>query len=206
MTTMDYFQRALGALLGAVMIAFSGGANAFTAIALIENNVTKSIYRTSNYDVQKEADNAALQGCRATAKTNGIGKLAKQCKIEARAREPGFGAVVCGTDGCSWGTGFDDAQEVVDAVYARCAKDYTNCQAIAITAFEDYAGFAKKTASERAPVAADCRPRTNTLQCSSSCNNGSCVVKYENGCQMRVQVQPRFNGFNNQWEYPAPSC
>jgi hypothetical protein len=149
--------------------------------------------------------NAALQGCRATAKTNGIGKLAKQCKIVSRAPKPGYGTIVCGVDGCSWGMAFGSAQEAIDAIYADCAKSYTDCRDKDINFWEDRAGFATGTAVS-APISGDCRPRTNTLQCSSSCNNGSGVVRYENGCQMRVQVQPRFNGFNNQWEYPAPSC
>ncbi len=202
---MDNLRRMLGPLLCAVMIAFSGSAQAFSAIAVIAGNSPKSIYRANNYDVQKQADNYALQGCRATAKTNGIGKLAKQCKIVSRAPNPGYGAIVCGVEGCSWGMAFGSAQEAIDAIYADCAKSYTNCRDKNISFWEDRAGFVNPAAVS-APALADCRPQTNTLQCSSSCNNGSCVVKYENGCQMRVQIQPRFNGFNNQWEYPAPSC
>lgn len=52
----------------------------------------------------------------------------------------------------------------------------------------------------------NCRPRGNTLRCSSQCYNGNCTVTYENGCKIRVQVQPKFNPFNNQWDYPAPGC
>jgi hypothetical protein len=202
---MENVKRAFKPFLCAVMIALAGSAYAFTAIAVIAGNSPRSIYRANNYDVQKEADNAALQGCRATAKTNGIGKLAKQCKIVSRAPNPGYGTIVCGVDGCSWGMAFGSAQEAIDAIYADCAKSYTNCRDKDINFWEDRAGFPTGT-TVSAPISGDCRPRTNTLQCSSSCNNGSCLVKYENGCQIRVQVQPRFNSFNNQWEYPAPSC
>lgn len=52
----------------------------------------------------------------------------------------------------------------------------------------------------------DCRPKTAQLSCRSSCTNGSCVVTYTNGCRMQVQVSPKFNSFNNQWEYPSPAC
>ena len=52
----------------------------------------------------------------------------------------------------------------------------------------------------------DCRPKTASLTCQSSCTNGNCVVAYTNGCRMRVQVNPKFNPFNSQWEYPSPSC
>lgn len=52
----------------------------------------------------------------------------------------------------------------------------------------------------------NCRPTTAHLRCESQCTNGACVITYENGCRMQVQVQPRFDGFTNQWVYPTPSC
>ncbi len=63
-------------------------------------------------------------------------------------------------------------------------------------------------ASKPVPVAnnGNCRPRTNQLSCSSQCYNGDCVVTYENGCKVRVQVSPKFDPFTSQWTYPAPSC
>lgn len=53
---------------------------------------------------------------------------------------------------------------------------------------------------------ADCRPQTREIRCRSNCVNGNCVVEYENGCKIRVQVSPRFDSFSNQWTYPSPSC
>ena len=65
----------------------------------------------------------------------------------------------------------------------------------------------KKVAANPAPNGnGECRPQGNTIRCTSQCSNGNCIVTYENGCKIRVQVQPRFNPFNNQWDYPAPSC
>ena len=52
----------------------------------------------------------------------------------------------------------------------------------------------------------DCRPRTSNLVCYSTCSNGDCLVSYENGCKMRVQVNPKFDPLTNNWTYPAPSC
>ena len=52
----------------------------------------------------------------------------------------------------------------------------------------------------------DCRPKSRELRCQSNCVNGDCVVEYENGCKIRVQVSPRFDSFSNQWIYPSPSC
>lgn len=51
-----------------------------------------------------------------------------------------------------------------------------------------------------------CRPKSQTLTCSSQCTNGDCTVTYENGCKVRVQVQPRFDSLTNSWTYPAPAC
>lgn len=52
----------------------------------------------------------------------------------------------------------------------------------------------------------NCRPATPSVSCSSRCVNGDCVVTYENGCKIRVQVSPRFDSFSSQWKYPSPSC
>jgi hypothetical protein len=62
--------------------------------------------------------------------------------------------------------------------------------------------------SKPLPIAknGDCRPKTNQLRCSSQCYNGDCEVTYENGCKVRVQVNPKFDPFTNQWSYPSPSC
>ena len=56
------------------------------------------------------------------------------------------------------------------------------------------------------PSAKNCRPTTQPLRCTSQCTNGNCTITYENGCKMNVQVQPRFDPFSNQWNYPSPSC
>lgn len=71
----------------------------------------------------------------------------------------------------------------------------------------------RNTSTQRKTTAAtipdgdsNCRPRGNLLHCTSQCNNGNCIVTYENGCKIRVQVQPKFNPLNNQWDFPAPSC
>lgn len=60
--------------------------------------------------------------------------------------------------------------------------------------------------TSKASTGGDCRPRTSSLRCQSNCVNGDCVVTYENGCKMRVQVNSQYNSFNNQWEYPSPGC
>lgn len=51
-----------------------------------------------------------------------------------------------------------------------------------------------------------CRPTGATIRCQSQCVNGNCIVTYENGCKVRVQVQPQYDPINNLWTYPAPAC
>lgn len=175
---------------------------AFTSIATIDGQVLSAWYRSSNYDTQKEADKDALEGCRVEARKNGIGNLASKCKVVTRAKGPGYGAVVCGDNGCNWATGYESGQAAVDEAYSGCNANYKNCPSENIKFWEDFAGFTRKPAAKVA--GGDCRPRTNYLRCQSSCTNGDCIVSYENGCKMRVQVSPQFNGA--QWVYPSPSC
>lgn len=192
-------------LLGLLCAAFLvGAAQAFTAIATVSGQVDKAWYRASNFAKQKEADAAALEGCRVEARNNGIAQLAKQCKVVTRARGPGYGASVCGDEGCNWVVGYESGQAAVDAAYEGCSQSYAHCTDENIRFWEDFAGFAAPPPAK--VTGGDCRPRTNTLRCQSSCTNGDCVVSYENGCKMRVQVQPRYDGFQNRWVYPSPSC
>jgi hypothetical protein len=52
----------------------------------------------------------------------------------------------------------------------------------------------------------ECRPTGPIIRCNWKCNNGDCILTYENGCKVRVQVQPNFDSFSNSWVYPDPSC
>lgn len=181
-------------------------ARAHTSLALIENQSTKSWFVSAGYDSQQEAGQDAAEGCRVTARQRGIANLAKTCKVVARALGPGYGAMACAEGGCSWSMGHDTAQAAIDAAYELCLKNYAKCQDADIPTWSDAKGFAVKPSTRKPQAAADCRPRTNHLQCTSSCKNGSCMVTYENGCKVPVQVQPQFNPMTNAWDYPAPSC
>ena len=176
----------------------------FTSIASIDGQAFKAWWRSSNYSSQKAADTAALEGCRSEARRNEIEHLAKKCKIVTRAKGPGYGAITCGDNGCHWVTGYASEQAAVDGAYAGCSEHYTNCQSKDIKFWEDFAGFPAKKAQQIS--GGDCRPRRTTLHCKSSCMNGDCVVTYENGCKMRVKVPARYDGTQNQWVYPSPSC
>lgn len=192
-------------LVFTVFAAMATAAYGHTSIALIAQQPSKSWFSSSNYLSQIEADNDVLEGCRVTARQHGLGDLAKQCKIVARAIGPGFGAMVCAEGGCSWSTGHDTAQDAIDAAYQSCTKNYAKCQDNDIPVWEDRKGYLVKPIAQKSSPA-NCRPRTTHLECTSKCTNGSCVVKYKNGCQLEVQVQPQFNPITNTWDYPAPSC
>ena len=192
-------------LVCGALIVLSESSYAFTSIAIINGHSTASIWAAWNYSTQKAADQAALEGCRSEARKNGIGNLSKQCKVVTRAKKSGYGALTCGDTGCSWAVEYGSAQDAVDSAYESCAERYNNCRDKDITYWEDFTGFSPKTRA-KALVPNDCRPRTPTLSCKSTCTNGNCLVTYENGCKMRVQVTPQFNPFSNQWTYPSPSC
>lgn len=179
---------------------------AFTSIATINGHASQSWMVAYNYKSQKEADKDALEGCRVEARKNGISGMAKSCKITDRAKGPGYGAQTCGDDGCAWVSGSDDQQQANDTAYNNCSKSYKNCNSQNLTIWEDFAGF-KQAAKKQSPAAEkSCRPTTNTIHCTSHCENANCLITYENGCKMRVQVTPEYDSFTNQWKYPSPAC
>jgi hypothetical protein len=184
---------------------FPGMSQAHLSVADVDGYPTSTIYVSYNYASQKEADNKALEGCRATAKKNGLTQLEKKCTVISRAKNPGYGALVCGDKGCSWSTAYDDMQTAVDHAYDDCSKSYGNCQRDNIPNWDDEAGF-RQSSQVVAAQSQSCRPNKSNISCRFQCTNGSCIVTYENGCKMSVQVQPRYNPFTNQWEYPSPAC
>lgn len=187
------------------LLAFvCGNCLAYSSIATVEGHAPNAVYRSNNYESQKEADEVALEGCRVAVRKIGIGHLAKKCKVVTRGKGPGYGAMTCGDDGCSWATGYDSTQYAVDAAYENCSKQFTNCKDKNIQFWEDFAGFPGNKSKKLSKTETDCRPRTSALRCQSSCTNGDCIVSYSNGCRLRVQVSPQFNG--TQWIYPPPSC
>jgi hypothetical protein len=188
---------------------------AFTAVAGIPGESKSSLTWSWDYSNQKEADISALEGCRVTARKNGLGKLAGKCKVHTRAKGPGYGALTCGKNGCSWATGYDDLQQAVDAAYTRCSESYKDCNSKNIQNWEDRRGFKMSNAKSDNR---SCIPNTNARKCKYSCTNGNCLVTYENACQIRVQVQPNLErvfeydpskgatDWVSKWVYPAPAC
>lgn len=180
-------------------------AQAYTAVAAAPGYAIDSLSWTYNASSQKAADKGAVEACQKNITKAGYAKVAAKCKVMTRAKGPGYGAVVCGERGCTWTTGYGDKQVAIDSAWEDCDKaGYGNCQEHDIKTFYDDNWPTQRAASTVPTV--NCRPNTPTVRCQSSCTNGNCIVTYENGCKMRVQVSPRFDSFQNQWVYPSPSC
>lgn len=183
---MNRFGYASSMIIAALTFFVAENSHAFTSIAVIEGRAGESIYYFANNDSQKEADRFAIKGCRDTARNNGLGKLASKCKVVTRAKQPGYGVIVCGDDGCAWGTGYESAQAAVDAISIACNESYKNCRTQNVTSWwEDYAGFMTKPVSRK--NGKSCAPE-GKYTCTQHCNNNQCQVKFNNGCIMNVVV------------------
>lgn len=133
----------------------------------------------------------------------------KTCRVDLIVDNPGFFSLAKSDpdkDGASLyhiAYQFDDSDEADKIALGRCAERAgIKCSIISSGAIAgSYVVSATPPIAEKS-----CRPQTANIRCSSQCANGNCIVTYENGCKVRVQVQPRFDGINNQWTYPAPSC
>lgn len=133
----------------------------------------------------------------------------KACQVDLVIDKPGFFSLAMSELNKDGKTAFfiahqyDDSTEADAVALERCAEQAgIKCSIVMSGA------IAGSHAVKATPPVAEksCRPQTANIRCSSQCANGNCIVTYENGCKVRVQVQPRFDGINNQWTYPAPSC
>jgi hypothetical protein len=172
-----------------------------TKVVVRAESNTKITYRYGASDIPA-TKKAALEACGA------------RCKITDVITEPGFFSLAQSTPDADGNAifhlayTFDDSDEADQTAIARCReRSGTECK---LVHYGVIAGTIRKPLPTAAPARrqaeASCRPHTPTVRCTSQCTNGNCVVTYENGCRMRVQVQARFDAFTNQWDYPAPSC
>lgn len=148
----------------------------------------------------------------ADAKTRALKSCAApSCKIKFVDTDPGFYVFVTGRaeqeehDGYSkiW-SGRADLEALEQRAVAECEAAGFRCTIFdfgVIPGRHIRGSVPALQTSERS-----CRPTTPTIRCTSNCVNGDCVVKYENGCKMRIQVQSRYDSFSRRWTYPAPSC
>jgi len=138
-------------------------------------------------------------------------KPGEVCKILEVLTEAGYFAFAQGADGDGFHLHYGDdslADAKSDALSQCEKKGQSECKIVGQGAIVGRLTYDDAPDIPSKPVASsgDCRPRTSNLRCSSQCTNGSCTVTYENGCRIHVDVSPAFDGFNNQWTYPSPSC
>jgi len=138
------------------------------------------------------------------------------CKVVEIMSEPGFISVAKFEDDKEENTvvyvayGFRDADEADKVAQAKC-KDRSGQDCKLILSSSIAGTLSNESSASAKPVTPvvtnqNCRPNTPTIRCQSNCVNGDCIVSYENGCKMRVRVSPRYDGFQNTWVYPSPSC
>lgn len=138
------------------------------------------------------------------------------CKIVDLLTEPGFISLARSDEDKEGNVHFhtsyayDNPEDAYKTALGKCKeRSGQECKIVITTSI---AGTLREESPANAkPVAPvvtnqNCRPKTSTIRCTSSCANGDCVVTYENGCKMRVQVSPRYDSFQNTWVYPSPSC
>jgi hypothetical protein len=136
------FRSALrGALLTVALHASLGlgaSAQAFTSVAVAQGDVYRTIFAAWQEDTAAQADQAALDGCRKGARTNGVAQLASQCAVVERQSYPGFGAIVCGHSGCASAYGDTDAAARQGALQqCNALPGVTGCDPAASQAWVD---------------------------------------------------------------------
>lgn len=172
------------------------------AVAAAEAGGGISYYWNTSQPNKKAAEQNAMKTCSANAKKdNHRGK----CKILGAANGPSYIAFFHTKDGSGFGFASNkDRQQAIDDAYAYCSKE-GECPDTAVKVDFDK-GEQQSRPAKFSVTDGSCRPRTREIRCRSNCVNGDCVVEYENGCKIRVQVSPRFDPLTNQWIYPSPSC
>ncbi len=171
------------------------------AIARAEGGGRISIRRSSVS--LADAKKLALDGCGSA-----------ECKITFSLTKPGFYSVFKaeldeeGNGGFFIAHQYSNSDEADKDAREGCQKhNKGECKILWSGAIAGVYNSTPASAPAPHPVAErNCRPTTPSVRCSSQCTNGNCIVTYENGCKIRVQVPARFDSFNNQWTYPAPSC
>lgn len=172
------------------------------AVAAAEAGDHVSYYWNINQPSKKAAEQNVMKTCSENAKKE---KHTGKCKFLGAADGPKYIAFFHVKVGSGFGFSSNaDRQQAIDSAYASCSEHGECPDTAAKVAFDE--GEQQSRPEETAASGDNCRPRTLEIRCQSNCFNGDCVVEYENGCKIRVQVPPRFDPFTNQWTYPSPSC
>ena len=184
-------------LLVSALPAFAAHA---VASALAGANV--SYYWNTNQPSQKVAGQKVMKACTDNAKKD---KHTAKCKLMGTGSGPAYIAFFHTKDGSGFGVASNgDRQEALNSAHDYCLRQGDCPDAAAKVDFDE--GEQQFHPDTSTPTGKSCRPKTQPIRCESSCVNGACVVSYQNGCKIRVQVSPRFDPFTSQWIYPSPPC
>lgn len=199
------FARVVTALF--VLLLIPGVSQAYSAVAWVDGYIIKTSYAGWNFNNQKAADAAALDGCRNAGKANGLAKLASKCKVMHRQKAPGGGAIVCGKVGCITITNRGTQQEAINEAYQQCeSHGYGDCKKTEITSWWDDAGYGRQSVKNDPPGKTCGPPLGRTVRSTYECNNGDCTRTFENGCTVRFQAPYCHDQFSGKWEWKPDGC
>jgi hypothetical protein len=159
---------------------------------------------TRNQASKAAAVNAAIRSCREVSSQNSSPQ--NRCKILDVGSASGYLAIAVSPTRIQVALNGDEG-EATRVALAGCVAKTPESETCSIE-FSKFNGVQPKASKVANIVQAsgNCRPRTTTIRCQSHCINGDCVVTYENGCKLRVQVGSHYNALENRWEYDSPNC
>lgn len=203
----DFARRGRGFLLLLVASLTPLFSQAYTAIAQVDGTPRGTIYAAWGYATQKEADLAAVKGCRAYAKESGLTKKSANCAVIHRQKGFGGGAMVCGVGGCAMSTGVDTQQNAVDRAFRQCEqKKLGDCQTTDITSWWDETGYGQPSTPKREAKSNCGPPPGRTVRSTYQCSNGDCVRTFENGCAQRFQAPYCHDPISGKWDWKPDGC
>lgn len=223
LTAQQLFRIIFYPLLSIGLLALPGIGQAHTSVAWVQDQAVLTTYAAWDFAKQREADEAALEGCRTRARTAGLGKLASMCRVAHRQTGAGAGAIVCGRKGCATRTGYDAPGEAMDVAYQSCVQEkYENCQTSEITTWWDEVGYENSLADGRARAKTQAKPTANAkglsrskacrppagppIRSTTHCNNADCTRTFANGCAVKFQAPYCLDASTGKWDWKADGC
>ena len=108
-------------LAATLSVLLGAAAHAHTTIAAVPDMLPNTISAAWAYGTQAEADVAALAACQNNANQQGLAREGLRCAVLERQPVPGFGTIVCGSNGCASGYG-DTAALALQAAMISCTS------------------------------------------------------------------------------------
>lgn len=187
-----------------VLLSWSNEASAHMSAAHIDWK-PETLYLSYNQTSQKQADKAAVQGCRDLARKARL--KAENCKVFHRSKGIGWAAVVCAVTkhDCAVSSGYEDEDGAVRAASETCTNAYGAACGDTATTVLDKVFNSPANVTQRA--GANCGPPPGkVLHYEDFCQNGDCVRRFENGCERQFQAPYCFNPFKNKFEFMPDGC